>query len=405
MDIGEIICRTSERIITSLEGLSMSEANAESRVRIAFLLGWSVSELHGRLRQGVRPMPPASASAAEYAPRLDVADGEIEKSTDAFVFTAQRVARFSHALEFETPAQASPLAQEIFALPENARAWLAGTRKFYTPRELRDLLNAWTMQVWAQLDALSPASAQAFTAGMSLADTYWYLRLPARRPARAPSGESWQRLLSKFRLEVERTRLASLEKHLPAYVAPVIRKQLRAWSIGTALVYRDGRLTRDSKIKNAATLTAEDETRLQNALAKQANEWSNLLFGWRAATTYLRDADRWWITIGRRAGLFGVLLVTTLALVLFSMWIAIFLSVAVLPGLFAFLTQKQPGLGDWLGIVNFLWTLLIAAPVPLILRAIFQATRTLQQWLDDQLMIYFIDRRTAVGWNRYLKEK
>jgi hypothetical protein len=49
--------------------------------------------------------------------------------------------------------------------------------------------------------------------------------------------------------------------------------------------------------------------------------------------------------------------------------------------------------------------LLIAAPVPLILRAIFQATRTLQQWLDDQLMIYFIDRRTAVAWDRYLKEK
>ncbi|MBI5649768.1 MAG: hypothetical protein HZC40_04865 [Chloroflexi bacterium] len=385
--------------------MSEPNANADPRVRIAFLLGWSVSELHGRLRKGVRPMPRQSARATESAPRLDVADGEIEKFTDAFVFTAQRVARFFHALEFETPAHALPLSQEIFALPENARAWLAGARKFYTPRELRDLLNAWTMHVWAQLDAASPASAQAFTAGMSLADTYWYLRLPARRPARAPSGESWQRLLSKFRLDVERTRLASLEKHLPAYVAPVIRNQLRAWSIGTDLVYRDGKLMRDPTTKNAATLTPEDETHLQNALEKQTSEWSNLLFEWRTATSYLRDADRRWIVIGRRVGLFGVLLITTFALALFAVWIAIFLSVSVLPGLFTFLNQKQPGLGDWLGIVNFLWTLLIAAPAPLILRAIFQATRTLQQWLDDQLMIYFINRRTAVTWNRYLKEQ
>ena len=69
--------------------------NVQARVTNAFLLGWSISELLGRYRKGVRP-PPAQKSPrpADYARRLDVSNGSIERATDGFLFAAQRVVQF-----------------------------------------------------------------------------------------------------------------------------------------------------------------------------------------------------------------------------------------------------------------------------------------------------------------------
>jgi hypothetical protein len=75
-------------------------------------------------------------------------------------------------------------------LPQDLSAWLAGeSTQFYSLHELRELLNAWSLQIWARLDGASVDGLRAFTAGMSLADTFWYLRLPTRRPKGSKPGE------------------------------------------------------------------------------------------------------------------------------------------------------------------------------------------------------------------------
>lgn len=384
-----------------------SETSASARVRSAFLLGWSVSETLGRLRKGVRPSPKPSTPATDNAPRLVVADGTVDKPADAFEFAVQRIVQFYQELGYETGDKVSPLTKEINALPDKVSGWLEGkSAEFYSQGALRNLLNDWSLQVWARLDSESADCARAFTSGMSLADTYWYLRLPKQRskglkPVQYKQ-EDWRRLLSKYRLDVERSRLQGLADNLPRYVAAVIRKELEEWSIGTQLIYQGDQLVRNKHVKKSAELKPEDEEKLYQALERQTQYWEAMLFGLREATTFLWASDPWRIRIGRWVGLFVAQLVTALILVLISGVIAYFLAWIPLPLLLRFLNEKQAGVSDWLAVVTLLWTVLIAVPVPIVLRAAYQFTRGAQQWLDEMLTIWFIARRTLVPWNRYL---
>ena len=376
-------------------------------ITTAFLLGWSISELLGHVRKGMRPSAKAKADA-DYSARLVVSNGAPEKETDAFMLAAQRIVQFYQQLGFEPGEHVSTFTEMINALPGQARDWVEGkTAKFYSQGELRELLNEWSLQVWARLEGISAESARAFNSGMSLADTYWYMRLPTRRPVGSKSGklseENWTRLLSKYRLEVERSRLRGLQNYLPRYVADVIYRHLEEWSIGTELKYQDNKLVRVKGSKKADDLRLEDETRLQRNLERQAQNWEAMLFGLREATTFLHARDRWLIRIGRWVGLFVAQLLTALLLFANAAVVGYLLSISLLPVLLRFLNERQAGIGDLVTVVSLLWTVLIAVPVPIILRAAYQFTRGAQRWLDDQLTIYFIARRTYVVWDRYLK--
>jgi len=371
---------------------NFADAKENTRVTNAFLLGWAISETLGHLRKGARPTPPRPATATDYAPRLDASDGAIERTTDEFVFAAQRIAQFYLALGFETPDKASELTKTINALAPKTRSWLDGKEQtFYTQRELRDLLDEWSKQVWARLNSVSFAGAQALTAGLSLADTYWYMRLPKQRPRKTVAEESWQRLLSKYRLDVECTRLDALEKNLPRYVAAIIRWHLKWWSVGTRLVYRDNKLMHDWRSKKSADLTERDEVNLQKALERQAQHWDALLFGLRDPQTYLRMTDHWLIAIVRRVGLFVTLFVT------------IVLAIAVTGIVGMYLGGTKLNLVEWLSVINVLWTAVLAIPVPLIVRQAFNATRGVQLWLDETMTVWFIASRAHVPWDRFMK--
>lgn len=386
------------------------QSEKQSRVTTVFLLGWAISETLGRLRQGVRPPAVPPTPSADNAPRLIVSDGDVEKSTDAFLFSAQRIVQFYAELGFEEKDSVSPLTVEIQTLPQKIADWLGGkSTQFYNQRELRDLLNSWSVQVWARLNAESAEAARAFTAGTSLADTYWYLRFPRQRPKGLKPGqlsqEDWRRLLSKYRLDVERSRLQSLAGYLPRYVVAVLSKQLQAWSVGTQLVYRDSKLQRDETIKESAALKPEDEAKLYQALARQVQNWEAMLFGLREASTFLWSSDHFWIPFWRRAGLFVVLLATALLLVVVTGAIGYMLALVPLPLLLQFLAQKNAGASDYLAVVGLLWTALIAVPVPLVLRAVYLGTREVQQRLDDWLIVRYITKRTYVPWDNYLGKR
>ncbi len=384
----------------SLEPLNKAKA------RTAFLLGWSVSQTLGLVRKGIRV--PRSPGTKDQAPRLVVSDGQAEKASDAFVLSAHRIVQLYQSLEFESGENISPLTKEMILLPEKIIAWLASkSAQFYTQRELRDLLNAWSLQVWGRFSSVSGESARAFTAGMSLADTYWYLRKPSQRPkglklSLVPD-EAWNRLLLKNRLDAQRSRLQSLKDNLPSYVVPVIRDQLQKWSIGGELVYQDDRLTRGKGKR--IELKFHDEARLQDALETQMEKWEAMLFGTREATTYLRQWDWRFIHAGRLAGLFVAVWLTALVLLALTAFIGYVFATRLVPVVLPLLTQQGTKLSDWLSIANVLWSVLIAVPIPIVLRAAYQFTRGAQQWLDDTLKIFFIERRTYVPWNRYLEKR
>ncbi len=386
-----------------------SNSTAQTRVTAAFLLGWSVAETLGHLRRGTRPPSQSVARPPDYTPRLVVSDGAVEKAPEAFAFAAQRVVQIYRELGFEPDDKASELTKEIYALPLKTRDWLSGASPhFYEPRALRDLLNAWSLQVWARLDAVSAASARAFTAGMSIADTFWYLRPPQPRSqgkAARASQEDWRRLLSESRLEAERSRLQNLRAGLPRYTVPVVQRHLKKWSIGGKLFYQGEQLVIGKRSPEPVALKPKDEVKLQRALARQMQNWDAMLFGWRDATTFLGKWDMRWIRIGRWAGLFGTILAVSVFLLILLAAVGYFLTVYALPIVLQFLDAKQAKVSEWVTVVNLLWTALIAVPVPFVLRQVFQATRGIHQWLDDQLTIFFIARQTYVSWDRYLREK
>ncbi len=379
------------------------EIENRRRVTTAFLLGWALSETLGHLRRGTRRST-KGISAPDYSPRLSVSDGSLEKSADAFLLSANRLVQFYGELGYESPSDASAVTQMVRELPAKLTLWMeGGGEQFLSSHALRDLLNAWSLQVWARLNAESASAARAFSAGISLADTYWYQRPPSRRPKdQELSAENWRRLLSRFRLATIRRRLDTIRQDLPPYVAAVVSRHLDAWSIGEKLGYSDDELALVHRPKQSAPLKPEDETRIQQALERQVQNWSVMLFGLREATTFLTGRDRMRIALVRRLGLFLVLLVTALLLAAVAAYLGLFLSETLFPFLLQALRVKESGVGDWLAVASVLWTVLIAVPVPFILRSVFQGTRTLQSWLHDTLTVRAIARRTFVRWDRYL---
>ncbi len=380
-------------------------ASARNRATLAFLLGWAVSELLGLVRKGIRVSPAAASASPDYAPRLTASQGSLDAATDALLFSADRVASFYRQLGLE-PGETSPLTKELDALPGRNREWLEGKGQPVTAHSLYDLLEPWTLQAWAELNGASKDSARAFTAGLSLADTYWYMRLPARRKnlkASQTGEEGWRRLLSRYRLDIARSRLHTLRDDLPPYVVDVISNHLRAWSIGTEVGYRDNRPVFIPNGKESAPLTEEDEANLQRALARQVQNWEAMLFGLREAPTFLHGRDRLLIAVGRWAGMFLADFGTALFFVLAAVLLALFLGATLVPGLLALFRGSPPGLSDWLSIIGLLWTILLALPVPLVVRAAYQLTRGAQKGLDYWLTAYFVTRRTYIPWDHYMK--
>ncbi len=386
-----------------------ADGGASTSVTAAFLLGWSISETLGLFRKGARPSAPRMRSA-DYAPRLVVSEGYVERSTDAIVVTVERVVRLYQALGFESDLSSEALTQQVLALPHQVREWLDGkSKEFYSPSELRKLLNDWSLEVWARLSGVSPDSAQAFTAGMSLADTYWYMRPPGRRPhseSERLSQEDWRRLLSKYRLYVEQSRLLRLQGKLPPYVVAVIRWHLQQWGIGTEVTYRDGQLVRVPDSNHREPIKPEDETKIQQALARQILFWNAMLFGFREAATYLEARDRVTIRMARAVG-FVLALVSSSALLIAALaGVGYVLIVAVLPLVQPILSPflAQPiQVSDLISFANLAWTLLVALRLPLLVSVAYNAARRAQKWIDDRLTIRFIAERTYVPWDRYFK--
>jgi hypothetical protein len=297
------------------------------------------------------------------------------------------------------------LTAQVSALPEKLRAWYADSKNAPVKAdELFLLFNAWTRQVGARLNAISPEAYRAFVAGMSVADTFWALQIPGRQTERERAKTAWRRMLSKSRLDEERRRIRTLEGYLPRYVAPVIAKHFEKWSIGTTLADQSGRLVLTPQA--SGPLTMDEERTLQAALHDQVKRWKRMLFGSWAAVSFLRPRERRKINWLRR-GIFalGIMLPIEIFTVLVLWLIAYVLLFIFLPALLGLLTRGGAGVSDWLTLANFAWTVALVIPIPWLLRIVYQSTRGAQQWIDDRLKVHYIAQRTYVAWDKQVKYK
>lgn len=415
----------------------------------ALRLGWILSELLGRIRKGARP-PAQQPDDPDYAPRLTVGEGTTRRSRTGLLFAAHRLLALSVALDVRCD-DAPSLQALVDGSPPALERWLNGEQdRFLTPAQLRDVLEAWSLRVWAQLNARSEAAGLAFTLGTSLADTYWYLRKPAQRPQSCPRQEDWRELLLVYRLDVDRKRLETLRPHLPEYVVTILQLHLNQWSIGSEL-YRnaDGRLTRLPRLlrvshpigiltwsvksdtwwqrsrrfrlthplgylrvfrrpNRSPELTAEEEIQLQDNLARQADIWSSLIFGMRTPTSYLESRDRLWI----RLLTWGGVLLALLGLGLVFRWLYVLLSPMLAVGLSpltpqiesvvtAFLRAPADGVADWVAVAVQLIPIL-SGLIALLIGTYRWTLRFYSGWNDRLTSWFVVRRRTLVPWDRQL---
>lgn len=216
----------------------------------AFQLGWTSTEILGRVRRGARPPKTQPDRSPTYSPRLSVSTGELRTSTDQFHEAVLRLEALSFALGLisDKMSPEDPMRAPI----ERLKRALAGAdnEKFGPLSRLRQELQEWSLKARTQLLAQDQRLARAMRTGASLADTFWYMRqvtepsseqketetrserIRARQSDKVRRGEDWRRLLSDDRLKVERVWWKGLDEALPPYIPGGLGRHLRHWQIG-----------------------------------------------------------------------------------------------------------------------------------------------------------------------------
>jgi hypothetical protein len=410
--------------------------NNEDKSLQAFQLGWTVTEILGRVRRGARPERRRQERPADHAPRLSVSTGELRTSTDQFHAAVLRMEALAHALGL-IPDDAPP-DSPMRAPIERLKRALAGEtdENFGPPARLRPELQEWSLTARAELLAQDQRLARAMRTGASLADIFWYLRqvpepsadekatlvrtnrIKTRQADAVDEEEDWRRLLSDDRLKVERVWAKGLAEALPPYIPEVLAHHLRHWQIGRELAYdesgrlyrlawhrllrwpwrRPGFLSHRHTRRTSPVLLPEDENAVQRALRRQVKVWQDMLFGWRRPDQYLWRKDQILVGILRTLGLLMVFLLVGvgLGLLAYGWWRV--LELVVGPSINDVLTGGE--LDDRLRLlsasVGWLTTIFM------VVRTVLGWMPKVYRWLDHNLTARLVARRTLVTWDHYL---
>jgi hypothetical protein len=405
----------------------------------AFQLGWTLTEILGRVRRGARPARSQRKRPPDYAPRLSVSTGELRTSTDQFHGAVLRWEALSYALELigDQALPDDPMRAPI----ERQKRALAGEtdEKFGPPVLLRRELQQWSLAARAKLLAQDQRLARAMRTGASLGDTFWHLRrapepsseeketqtraerIEARQSDKVSSEEDWRRLLSDDRLKVERVWWKGLAEALPPYIPEVLAGHLRYWQIGRELAYdgrgrlyrlpwyrrlrwpwrRPGWMGGGGPRRTSPVLLPEDENAIQRALERQVKYWQDMLFGWRRPDQYLWRRDQSLVMLLRTLGLLlaFILMGVGLAFLAYGWWRV--LQLVVGPAVADVLAQGS--LDDRLKLLSASAGWLTT--VFMIIRTMLGWVPKVYRWLDQNLTARRVARRTLVAWDRYLPQE
>lgn len=287
--------------------------------------GWTLAEVHGRLRQQILWPDPSRRLNRLFLSDLNPASGE------RFWVATKRLVYLAHHLF--PPPEASPdesqcpppgsveCPHDLNDLLERAdRSIMAGRGKLPRTQATRYRLSQWSRQVWATLDAEDPLLSEAATLGARLADTFWQVRFPAKGQ-QIPDKESWKYMLKSRRTIATIRQVRPVEGHLPAHVGPMLRHSLWEWDIageltrsrsgGLEIIYpflyhlRSVGWARGLRRRwmrgrdTSPDLTLEEEQALWKQLKSQMIVWEHMVFN-RPLAQLLRPSDwrqtRWLTT-------------------------------------------------------------------------------------------------------------
>lgn len=375
----------------------------------AFQLGWTLTEILGRVGQGLHighnPTTNTAKPAKIYYPRLSISTGRgQDNKTEQFRIAVLRWEALAQALGFVT--KDTGVEHPLRAPIESFKQYLNDpTIKRPPVAELQVVLQDWGLQAHARLAAQDVQLGTALIAGASLADTYWYwYPTPQSSTDRKLRDQTWYDLLSKERLFELRRRIERIESLLPPHIGPVMRKHLQHWQIGRCLSYNPtGQLERHKREipQPVKQLTGTDERSIHNALEKQTEQWADLILGWKRPEHFLSFADYRWIDgIYFLTAIVGAVLISLFLMLVTWIW---GWGIVKLLGETLVDVFQQGELKDQLLFISTLlgWLgTLVTLGKFLVLQAA-RAAQAAQNWLTARI----IARRTLSAWDSKIKHQ
>lgn len=414
-------------------GAAAPEYLTPQQVRLALHLGWSISEVYGRIHKGVYLRKRDEQSLSEIPPRFSFSDRQFTVGQRLWL-ASHRINALAETLMKElgveegASAAEEMLSQPIRDLPDRIRRHIDDPHGVPLPteRELYQIFEDWSVDLSVRLSVHSGLLSLAFTFGGGLADTYWYMR-PPRRFGRGKSPESWHELLVRQRLTEMIRRARRLEPYLPPEVGLLLRHSLWEWGIAQEMERHEGKLriahpwlyrwraihrVRERRAKKMArrwegkvgeerfvTLERNEERDIYRNLRRQARIWSDLIHGSREPQDYLLPSD--WRQV---RGIAGVMSGAVIVLLAVTGWYGVQFLFRVINYLLTTFSPRiafPTELTDLLAITTTLATvaLFLATQTVRIARRLIGLYRSLHQWLVKRKM----EQRTLVGWDGKVK--
>ena len=412
-------------------GTTTPEHLTAQQVRLALRLGWSISEVCGRIHKGAYFRKPQERLPGETLPRLSFSDRGFTEAQRLWL-TSRCINALTTALLKELGVgqggSEEMIPRPIRDLPQRIKSHIDDPHAVPLPaeQELYELFEDWSADFSVTLNVYSGLLNLAFTFGASLADTYWYMR-PARRFGRGKSPESWHELLIRQRLTEIIRRARRLEPYLPPGVGAALRHSLWEWGVAQELERHQGRVriayprlyrwrfirwVREIRAHRMAkrwvgkvgeerfvALERDEEKGIYRNLRRQAKVWGDLIHGSREPRDYLLPSD-WrqvrWMALAASALTFGAALIP-----------GVFLLGTLLRASISLVTKLQPiaalptQLKDWLAVATTLATVVLVLTTQMgrVIRGLLNLYRSFHDWL----VMRKIEQRTLVAWDGRVK--
>ena len=341
-----------------------------SSLRHAFSLGWTVSELFGRLRR-YQPVTRRRPSRPRTLRRFPFANQEPTAGQRLGV-AVERLIELCNVLDLMPPV-----------LPGLTGESIADVEL----QQLHRALDAWSDDARIRLSGRSEVLGRAMTYGGSFADTYWAMADPSD-PAFHRGRASAKELLRQHRLAQVQERMELLAQSHGPEVRDAVVASLRAWA------WDDDKARWVTDHQRAAWLYSN--------LGLQAEIWQALVLGARKPAEFVNQRQR------QRAFWVARLIIT-----LFVLALAVGLGVLVYQLALALFTLVwNPGMRTQVEskVVETISTVVsILSTLATVIIAFFTRIFRMMVWLSDRLEQAFIWRATrkatTVEWNRRSAER
>lgn len=372
----------------------------------ALRLGWLAAELLGLLRQGAleqAAMHVNQKKRPKYRQgRLTISDRPVDDLEDELTLN---LAEFSALAEALGVLDIRNTSHPLSGVLNHIRVHL-NDPKHTEPVDLgaaRFALEEWSLETGGRLSARDALAGRAFGAGASIADTYWFMRLPSEGDAPPVRGETWKRLLDSRRMEQEAVRIQELDPVLSPFLAPALAFSLRAWGIAELF---ESFLQPTTTVSGAVSEPPPDATAtMHKALRRQARNWRRLILGEVLPTNLLTRRNRRWRTVVHWLTWIGMEAVLVGGSFAGLVWAVQAGGPAIWSDAWTRVIALQPAAqAPSLELKDIITSVALLGPVVVVVwngaKGLVAVSHRLFDWTDRTITQAYVNRAVLVPWNR-----